>query len=108
MDDRMGRYKEYRESKRRGYDNDYTPQHRVAERRPSSPRLSATRASEPIGSIVKWFNPEKGFGFVTVAGGPDAFLHIRLLAAAGHSSLPEGARVKVQIGKGRRAPRSAK
>jgi CspA family cold shock protein len=54
--------------------------------------------------MVKWFNAEKGFGFVAVVGGSDAFLHIRQLEAAGHSSVPEGARVKVRIGQGQKGP----
>jgi len=100
----MGRYKDYREPKRRGYDDDYTPQDRVAERRPSNPRPSAPQASEPVEAIVKWFNAEKGFGFVAVVGGSEAFMHIRQLEAAGHSSVPEGARVKVRIGQGQKGP----
>jgi cold shock protein len=100
----MGRYKDYREPKRRGYDDDYIPQDRVAERRPGNPRPSALQASEPVEAIVKWFNAEKGFGFVAVAGGPEAFLHIRQLEAAGHRSVPEGARVKVRIGQGQKGP----
>lgn len=100
----MGRYKNYREPKRRGYDDDYTPQDRVAERWPSIPRPSAPPASEPVEAIVKWFNAEKGFGFVAVVGGSDAFMHIRQLEAAGHSSVPEGARVKVRIGQGQKGP----
>src|SRR5882672_11699681 len=98
----MGRYKDYREPKRRGYDDDYTPRDRVAEGRPSSPRPSTPQASEPVEAIVKWFNAEKGFGFVAVVGGSEAFMHIRQLEAAGHSSLPEGARVKVRIGQGQK------
>jgi CspA family cold shock protein len=101
---RMGRYKDYREPKRRGYDDDYIPQDRVAERRPSSPRPSTPQASEPVEAIVKWFNAEKGFGFVAVVGGSEAFMHIRVLEAAGHSGVPEGARVKVRIGQGLRGP----
>ena len=100
----MGRYKDYREPKRRGYDDDYTPQDRAAERRPSNPRPSAPQASEPVEAIVKWFNAEKGFGFVAVVGGSEAFMHIRQLEAAGHSSVPEGARVKVRIGQGQKGP----
>jgi CspA family cold shock protein len=100
----MGRYKDYREPKRRGYDDDYTPLDRVAERRPSSSRPSATKASEPVEAIVKWFNAEKGFGFVAVVGGSEAFMHIRVLEAAGHSSVPEGARVKVRIDQGLKGP----
>jgi CspA family cold shock protein len=100
----MGRYKDYRGPKRRGYDDDYTPQDRVAEGRPSNPRPSAPQGSEPVEAIVKWFNPEKGFGFVAVVGGSEAFMHIRQLEAAGHSSVPEGARVKVRIGQGQKGP----
>ena len=84
--DRMGRYKEYREPKRRGYGDDCAPQDRAAERRPSNSRPSAAQASEPVAAIVKWFNAEKGFGFVAVVGGSEAFMHIRQLEA-GHSSV---------------------
>jgi CspA family cold shock protein len=56
---------------------------------------------------VKWFNADKGFGFVMVAGGPDAFLPARALEAAGHSSVPEGARVKVRISQGQKGPQVA-
>jgi CspA family cold shock protein len=101
----MGRYKDYREPKRRGYDDDYTPQDRVVERRlPSNPRPTAPQASEPVEAIVKWFNAEKGFGFVAVVDGSEAFMHSRVLEVAGHSSLPEGARVKVRIGPGQKGP----
>ena len=100
----MGRYKDYREPKRRGYDHDYTPQDQLAERRPSNPRPSAPQASGPLEAIVKWFNAEKGFGFVAVVGGSEAFMHIRQLQAAGHRSVPEGALVKVRIGQGQKGP----
>jgi len=63
-----------------------------------------TQASGSVDAIVKWFNAEKGFGFVAVAGGSEAFMHIRQLEAAGHSSVPEGARVKVRIGQGQKGP----
>src|SRR5436190_5728395 len=102
----MGRYKDYREPKRRGFDDNYTTQDRVAESWPNNPRPSAPAhgppGSEPVEAIVKWFNPDKGFGFVAVAGGTDAFIHIRALEAAGHSSVPEGARVKVRIAQGQK------
>jgi cold shock protein len=100
----MGRYKDYREPKRRGYDDDYTPLDLVAQRQPSSPRPSARPASEPVEAIVKWFNAEKGFGFVAVVGGSEAFMHIRQLEATGHTGVPEGARVKVRIGAGQKGP----
>jgi CspA family cold shock protein len=100
----MGRYKEYREPKRRGYDDDYNPPDRAANKRPSNPRPSAIQASELVSAIVKWFNAEKGFGFVAVVGGSEAFLHIRQLEQAGHSTVPEGASLKVRIGPGKKGP----
>jgi CspA family cold shock protein len=102
----MGRYKDYREPKRRGYGDDYTSQDQVAGGQANypSPRPSPPQGSEPLEAIVKWFNAEKGFGFIALAGGSDAFMHIRQLEAAGHSSVPEGARVKVRIGQGQKGP----
>ena len=87
----MSRYKEHRGPKRRGYDEDYTPDYQAAERQPEyfSPRPSLTQGSEPVEATVKWFNADKGFGFVVVAGGPDAFLPARALEMAGHSSVPD-------------------
>jgi CspA family cold shock protein len=57
-----------------------------------------------VQAVVKWFSAEKGFGFVAVVGGPEAFMHVRQLEAAGHRTLPEGARVKVRIGQGQKGP----
>jgi CspA family cold shock protein len=100
----MGRYKDYdRGPKRGGYDDDQKSDDRAGVR-PNFPSLSATQASGSVEAIVKWFNAEKGFGFVAVVGGSDAFMHIRQLEAAGHSSVPEGARVKVRIGQGQKGP----
>ena len=105
----MSRYKEHRGPKRRGYDEDYTPDYHAAERQPEyfSPRPSPTPVSEPVEASVKWFNTDKGFGFVTVTGGSDAFLPSRALEMAGHSSVPDGARVKVRISQGPKGPQVA-
>ena len=101
----MGRYKDYhREPKRGGYDDDQKSNDRASGGRPNYPSPSASQASGSVAAIVKWFNAEKGFGFVAVVGGSEAFMHIRQLEAAGHSSLPEGARVKVRIGQGQKGP----
>src|SRR3954471_9189460 len=102
---RMGRYKDYdRAPKRGGYDDDQTSDDRTSGVRPNYPSPSAPRASGSVEAIVKWFNAEKGFGFVAVVGGSEAFMHIRQLEAAGHSSVPEGALVKVRIGQGQKGP----
>ena len=56
---------------------------------------------------MKWFNNEKGFGFVaSESGGKDIFVHVSVLGAAGLTSLPEGQRVTMKVvetAKGREA-----
>ena len=98
----MGRYKDYREPTRRGYDDDYISNDRTAGGPPNYLSPSAPQASEPVDAVVKWFNAEKGFGFVALAGKFEAFLHLRVLKAAGHSSVSDGAGVKVRIGRGQK------
>jgi CspA family cold shock protein len=105
----MSRYKEHRGPKSHGYDDDYTPDYLAAGRQPEyfSPRPNQTQGSDPVEATVKWFNADKGFGFVTMAGGSDAFLPSRALEAAGHSSMPDGARLKVRISQGQKGPQVA-
>jgi CspA family cold shock protein len=51
-----------------------------------------------VDAIVKWFKPDKGFGFVELANGTgDAFLHIGAVQAAGYDSLPPGAKLQVSV-----------
>lgn len=61
----------------------------------------------PMDGVVKWFNPEKGFGFVqTQDGGRDVFVHISVLQEAGLATLADGAEVSmgvVETPKGREA-----
>lgn len=55
--------------------------------------------------MVKWFNPDKGFGFVVLGDGTgDAFLHISVLQAAGHQSVSPGAKLRVHTGSGPKGP----
>src|ERR1700704_3286748 len=99
----MGRYKDYdRNAKRGGYDDDQRSDDRASGVRPNYRSPGASQTSEPVDAVVKRFNAEKGFGFVTLVGGSEAFMHIRQLEAAGHSTVPEGAHLKVRIGQGQK------
>jgi CspA family cold shock protein len=101
----MSRYKSYREPRRRGFDDDnYTPRDRDRNSTPGYSTRAPAEPSPPSDATVTWFNPEKGFGFVRALDGSEAFLHIRPLEAAGHSTVPEGARLKVRIGQGQKGP----
>jgi cold shock protein len=101
----MGRYKTYREPRRRGFDDEnYSPQDRNRNVRPKQSQPVDMPPSGSTEATVQWFNSDKGFGFVKCTDGTEAFLHIRRLEAAGHSSIPEGARLRVTIGQGQKGP----
>ena len=46
---------------------------------------------------VKWFNPDKGYGFIAVDGGKDVFVHFSAIQADGYRTLEEGQRVEFEI-----------
>ena len=101
----MGRYKDYdRGSKRGAHESEPEPRRQQYGGAPRYDRPSSSRAPEPVVAAVRWFNGEKGFGFVDVVDGSEAFIHIRQLEAAGQRAPEEGAQFKVRIGPGQKGP----
>ena len=71
---------------------------------PSGPRFE-TPSGPPVRAIVKWYNPDKGFGFVELADGSgEAFLHVSVVERSGHGSVPPGATLEVRAGPGPKGP----
>jgi cold shock protein len=56
---------------------------------------------------VKWFNADKGFGFITPSeGGDDLFVHFSAITMDGYKSLDEGQRVSYEVGQGQKGPQA--
>ncbi len=51
---------------------------------------------------VKWFNAEKGFGFIAREGEPDVFVHFSNIQGTGYRTLEEGQRVEFDVGPGKK------
>lgn len=60
-----------------------------------------------VEGIVKWFNSEKGFGFLSVEGQEDVFVHFSSITGDGYKSLEEGQKVQFDIVDGERGPQAA-
>ncbi len=56
---------------------------------------------------VKWFNAEKGYGFISVEGGDDVFIHFSAIQGEGFKSLDEGQQVEFDVTTGNRGPQAA-
>jgi CspA family cold shock protein len=57
---------------------------------------------------VKWFNPEKGYGFITPEdGSADVFVHFSAIAGTGYRNLEEGQRVEYEVTQGQKGPQAA-
>ncbi len=55
---------------------------------------------------VKWFNAEKGYGFITVTGGTDVFVHYSNIEMSGFRVLEEGQAVEFTVGTGQKGPQA--
>ena len=88
----MGKSRDYRGPRRRAFDDDVFPMADMPSMRPAYPsaggfnRDLGADSGPVVDATVKWFNPEKGFGFAELADGSgDVFLHIGVLQQAGAS-----------------------
>ena len=57
-------------------------------------------SDELVTGVVKWFNDEKGFGFLQQESGPDVFVHFRAINGSGRRSLQEGQQVTFNVSQG--------
>jgi CspA family cold shock protein len=53
---------------------------------------------------VKWFNPDKGFGFISQDGGPDVFVHFSAIEGTGYRNLDENDKVEFEVTQGPKGP----
>jgi CspA family cold shock protein len=100
------RDRDFRPARRRGFDDDsdQPPTRNFGYAPPRGPQFDSP-SGPPVGGTVKWYNPDKGFGFVQLADGSgDAFLHARVLERGGHSSVSPGTTLEVRIGAGPKGP----
>ena len=56
---------------------------------------------------VKWFNDQKGYGFITQEDGPDVFAHFSAIQGDGFKTLEEGQRVEFEVTDGPKGPQAA-
>ena len=62
--------------------------------------------SDKISGTVKWFDEQKGFGFIEREGGKDVFAHFSSIESAGYKSLAEGQRVEFVVTDGQKGPQA--
>ena len=63
--------------------------------------------SNKMTGLVKWFNPEKGFGFISVPGEDDVFVHFSALQMDGFKVLDEGEEVEFDVVNGEKGPQAS-
>lgn len=63
--------------------------------------------SQRLTGTVKWFNSQKGYGFIARESGPDVFVHYSAVAGAGWRNLEEGDRVEFAITDGPKGPQAS-
>ena len=62
--------------------------------------------SDLVEGTVKWFNDEKGFGFIEQEGGKDVFVHFSAINGSGRRTLNEGQKVTMEVTQGQKGPQA--
>ena len=62
--------------------------------------------SELVEGTVKWFNDEKGFGFIEQEGASDVFVHFSAINGSGRKTLHEGQKVSMEVTQGQKGPQA--
>jgi len=57
--------------------------------------------------VVKWFNAEKGYGFISIQGEDDVFVHFSAIQSEGFKTLEEGQEVRFEVVTGTKGPQAA-
>jgi CspA family cold shock protein len=70
-------------------------------------RIGVLKMSTATG-IVKWFNADKGYGFIAQENGPDVFVHFRAIVSDGYKTLKEGQKVSFEVTQGQKGPQAEK
>jgi CspA family cold shock protein len=60
-----------------------------------------------VTGTVKWFNPDKGYGFISQANGPDVFVHHSAIQGEGYKSLQENQKVECDVTRGPKGPQAS-
>jgi CspA family cold shock protein len=62
--------------------------------------------SDLVSGVVKWFNDDKGYGFIEREGGADVFVHFRAINGSGRKTLKEGQSVTFEVTQGQKGPQA--
>jgi CspA family cold shock protein len=93
--------RDFRPPRRRDFaDDDQPPSRNFGYAPPAGPQFDSP-SGPTVQATVRWYNPDKGFGFVELANGSgDAFLHVSVVERGGHGSVAPGATLEVRAGPG--------
>jgi cold shock protein len=68
--------------------------------------IAGTGAPDMAQGTVKWFNSEKGYGFISQTAGADLFVHYSQIDGGGYRNLEEGQQVEFEVGQGQKGPQA--